>query len=251
MSGNSKASAGGRLETLRATPVEAIHEFDQHADIYDAELNQGLAITGETKEYFAQERVKWLARCAQRLHEQPRSALDYGCGIGDTCILLTRAFELDSVLGLDVSRRSLEVAGRRHASARCSFIEFKDYVPQAEIDLVYCNGVFHHIPVAARDESVDYIRRCLRPGGLLAFWENNPWNPGTRYVMSRCAFDRNAVTITHSEAVRLLRRGGFQIISIHYHFIFPRFLKWFRFLELYSSSLPFGAQYQILCRKPI
>src|ERR1700674_1946461 len=249
MSGNSKASAGSSSETQRATPGEAIHEFDQHADVYDAELNKALALTGEAKGYFAEERVKSLVRCVQRLQERPRSVIDFGCGIGDTCILLTQAFELGSVLGLDVSCRSIEVAGRQFASEQCSFLEFKDYVPQAAVDLVYCNGVFHHIPVAERDESVDYIRRCLRPGGLLAFWENNPWNPGTRYVMARCAFDRDAVTITPSEAVRLLRRGGFQIISLHYRFFFPRFLKWFRFLELYSSRVPLSAQYKILCRK--
>jgi trans-aconitate methyltransferase len=227
-----------------------IHQFDQHADVYDAELNQALTVSGETRDYFARQRVKWLARCIQRLSEKPTCAIDYGCGIGDTCVLLSQAFNLNSVLGLDVSCRSLEVAGQKHAFAHCSFLEFKNYVPPAVMDLVYCNGVFHHIPVAERDESVDYIRRCLRSGGLLAFWENNPWNPGTRYVMSKLVFDRDANTLTPPEAFRLLRRGGFEIVSLHYRFIFPRFLKWLRFLEPLASRLPLGAQYQILCRKP-
>ena len=250
MSGRSNASEGSRSESGRAAPVEAPHQFDQHADIYDAELNEALSLTGETKGYYAEERIKWLTGCAQRLHEQPRSVIDFGCGIGDTCVLLSQAFNLDSVLGLDVSRRSIEVAGGRHASTVCSFLEFKEYVPRGETDLVYCNGVFHHVPVAERDESVNYIRRCLRPGGLFAFWENNPWNPGTRYVMSRLAFDRDASTLTPPEAVHLLQRGGFEIISIHYRFFFPRFLSWFRVLERYASRVPLGAQYQVLCRKP-
>jgi SAM-dependent methyltransferase len=251
MSGQTNASAENNAEAECAAPAETTHQFDQHADVYDAELNQALAVTGETKDYFAQERVKWLLRCTRRLQEQPRSAIDFGCGIGDTCFLLGQAFNLDSILGLDVSRRSVEVAGRQHASARCAFLEFRDYLPQADIDLVYCNGVFHHVPVAERDESVDYVRRCLRPGGLFAFWENNPWNPGTRYVMSRLAFDSDASTLTPPEALRLLRRGGFEITSLHYRFIFPRFLKWFRFLEPHASRLPLGAQYQVLCRKPL
>lgn len=237
-------------ETDRAKGMAPIHQFDEHADIYDAELNQALAVSGETRDHFARERVKWLARCIQRLPEEPTCAIDYGCGIGDTCVFLSQIFSLDAVLGLDVSCRSLEVAAQQHASAHCSFLEFKNYVPQAAIDLVYCNGVFHHIPVGERDESVDYILRCLRPGGLLAFWENNPWNPGTRYVMSKLVFDRDAKTLTPPEALRLLRRGGFEIVSLHYRFIFPRFLKWLRFLESYASRLPLGAQYQILCRKP-
>ncbi|HJX85631.1 MAG TPA: methyltransferase, partial [Candidatus Angelobacter sp.] len=251
MNGPSAPPEGSRSTSGRVAPTEAAHPFDQHADVYDAELNQALSLTGETKEYFATQRVKWLARCLRRLQEQPRSAMDFGCGIGDTCVLLRQAFNLDTVLGLDVSCRSLEVAGQKHASAHCSFLEFQNYVPQAAIDLVYCNGVFHHIPVAEREESVDYIRRSLRPDGLLAFWENNPWNPGTRYVMSKLAFDGDANTLTPPEALRLLRRGGFEIISLHYRFIFPRFLKWFRFVEPCASRLPLGAQYQILCRKPL
>jgi SAM-dependent methyltransferase len=117
--------------------------------------------------------------------------------------------------------------------------------------MVYCNGVFHHIAVAERASSLDYIRRCLRPGGLFALWENNPWNLGTRYVMSRCSFDRDAIMISPPEAARLLRAQGFQVISIHYLFFFPRFLKRFRFLEPHFSRIPLGAQYQILCRKPV
>ncbi len=212
MSAQSRPS--GETEADRPKGMAPAHQFDQHADVYDAELNQALAISGETRDHFARERVKWLARCIQRLQEKPQCGIDYGCGIGDTCVFLSEAFSLDSVLGLDVSCRSLEVAGQKHASASCSFHEFKDYVPQATIDLVYCNGVFHHIPVAERDESVGYILQCLRPGGLLAFWENNPWNPGTRYVMSKLAFDGDAHTLTPREALRLLRRGGFEIISI-------------------------------------
>jgi hypothetical protein len=98
--------------------------------------------------------------------------------------------------------------------------------------------------------AVDYILRCLRPGGLFALWENNPWNPGTRYVMSRIPFDRDAVTITPPQATKLLRARGFQILGVNYLFFFPRFLKSLRFLEPYASRIPMGAQYQVLCRKP-
>ncbi len=227
-----------------------VPEFDHHADTYDTELNQGLSVSGEDKEYFAQGRVNWLGHCLGELHQQPGSAIDYGCGIGDTTVLLRDVFHLSSVLGLDVSSRSLELARLKHASKECSFLSFDEYVPKAEIDLVYCNGVFHHIPVATRTSVADYILRCLRPGGLFALWENNPWNPGTRYVMSRIPFDRDAVTIPPPQATKLLQGSGFQIVSVNYLFLFPRFLKLLRFLEPYVCRVPLGAQYQILCRKP-
>jgi SAM-dependent methyltransferase len=234
----------GRNDLMSATP-----QFDKHADTYDAELNQALAVSGEDKNYFALERVNWLKRSLQQLHEVPSSAIDYGCGIGDTAALLRDAFNLNLVIGLDVSLGSLERARLRNTSTACKFMPFLDFVPQANVDIVYCNGVFHHIPVTERGSSLDYIRRCLRPGGLFALCENNPWNPGTRYVMSQCAFDNDAITIAPPQAARLLRDQGFQVISIHYLFFFPRFLKLFRFLEPYFSRIPLGAQYQILCRK--
>jgi SAM-dependent methyltransferase len=225
-------------------------QFDKYADTYDAELDQALAVTGEDKNYFALGRVRSLKQSLQQLGEQPSFAIDYGCGLGGTSALLRKIFSLDLVVGLDVSLRSLELARLQHESDSCKFFAFHDYVPQADVDMIYCNGVFHHIPAAERSSSLDYIRRCLRPGGLFALWENNPWNPGARYVMSRCSFDRDAIMISPPEAVRLLREQAFQVISIHYLFFFPRFLKVFRFLEPYFSRIPLGAQYQILCRRP-
>lgn len=225
-------------------------QFDKYADTYDCELNQALAVSGENKNYFALGRVRWLKRSLQQLQEQPRSAIDYGCGLGDTSALLRKIFNLDLVVGLDVSPRSLERARLQRESGSCKFLAFRDYIPQANVDMIYCNGVFHHIPVAERGSSLEYIRRCLRPGGLFAFCENNPWNPGTRYVMSQCSFDRDAIMISSPEAERLLREQGFQVIKIHYLFFFPRFLKLFRFFEPCLSRIPLGAQYQILCRKP-
>ena len=63
-------------------------EFDQFTDRYDDDLNQALAASGEGKEFFARGRVEWLAECLARLNHQSRSVLDYGCGIGDTTVLL-------------------------------------------------------------------------------------------------------------------------------------------------------------------
>lgn len=225
-------------------------EFDKHADTYDAELNNALSVSGESKEYFARQRVRWLERCLRQLREQPEHALDYGCGIGDTSVLLSRIFNPKFVIGLDVSSRSLELARLRHTSGPCRFLGFQDYVPQEDIDLVYCNGTFHHIPVAKRADCIDYVRRCLRPGGLFSLWENNPWNPGTRIIMSRCSFDRDAITLPPPESARLVRAGGFEIVRVDYLFFFPHLLKVFRFLEPYFSRVPLGAQYQMLCRKP-
>lgn len=230
--------------------MDSFPEFDRYADTYDEYLNEALSISGEKKDYFARERVRWLARHLARLGETPHTALDYGCGIGDTSVFLKEFLNVQSVLGLDVSILSLERARSTYGSDTCHFLAFADYKPDESMDLAYCNGVFHHIPPIERDSAVAHIYQCLRPGGLFALWENNPWNLGTRYVMRRCVFDRDAVTITPPQAKRILSKGGFEILDLDYRFFFPRRLNVFRFLEGRMSELPLGGQYQVLCRKP-
>jgi len=89
----------------------------------------------------------------------------------------------------------------------------------------------------------------LKLGGLFAFWENNAWNPATRYVMSRCAFDEDAILISPRGARVLLMTAGFEIVRTDFRFIFPRALRGLRKLEDLVYRLPLGAQYQVLCRK--
>ena len=225
-------------------------DFDLHADSYDDDLNRALAASGEDKDFFARGRVEWLSGCLKRRNQRPRSALDYGCGIGDTSALLHEVLGVGFVIGLDVSERSLERARERHGGPEYRFATFPAYTPNESIDMVYCNGVFHHIPVAERDAAVDYIYRALQPGGFFSLWENNPWNPGTRYVMSQCVFDRDAIRLTATEAMKRVRKRGFEVVSLDYRFFFPRFLSRLRFLESELTSVPVGAQYQVLCRKP-
>jgi SAM-dependent methyltransferase len=224
-------------------------EFDQFADAYEVDLNQALAATGEGQNYFARGRMKYLAGWLRDLREAPHSVMDYGCGIGGTAALLREFVGAGRVVGLDISERSLERARKEYGSDELSFQTFDRYEPAADVDLAYCNGVFHHIPVEDRAAAVQYIHRSLRPGGLFAFWENNPWNPGTRYVMAKCAFDRHARTLTPGQAKRLLRQAGFEIVSTNFLFFFPRRLQPLRFLEPGLSWLPLGGQYQVLCRR--
>jgi len=225
-------------------------EFDQYAKSYDAALAEGLSVSGEEKTYFAHGRAAWLAKCLHDFSPPIRAVLDFGCGTGSSTPFLLDHLQPSLLVGVDVSAQSILEARRSHSSARASFHSVQDYQPGGAIDLAFCNGVFHHIRSAERVAAVSYVFRSLRCGGRFAFWENNPWNPGTRWVMSRIPFDRDAVTLGPSESRRLLRRGGFEILRTDFLFIFPRALRWFRRWEPALSRWPFGAQYQVLCRKP-
>lgn len=221
--------------------------FDVYAEDYDVALARGISVSGETRDYFAQRRIEWLRDCLQLFSVPVTRLMDFGCGTGSSSPLFFDILGIEYFVGTDQSPKSLEVARREHESERVQFL----YQPCGQFDLVFCNGVFHHILPAERAAAVDYVLRSLRPGGFFAFWENNPWNPGTRYVMSRIPFDRDAITLSPPEARDLLRGGGFEILRTDYLFIFPRILRWCRWIEPHCSRLPLGAQYQVLCRKPL
>lgn len=223
--------------------------FNQYASDYDQILARGLAVSGEGKDYFAQGRIDWLKARMDDAQFFPRRIMDYGCGTGETAPLLLERFDAESIVGVDQSMKLIERARRDYGHPRTTFQQIQQYHPAGEIDLVYCNGVFHHIPIAERVSAAQYIWRSLQPGGYFAFLENNPWNPGTRYVMSRIEFDRDAITLTVSEAGHLLQSVGFEIVRTDYLFIFPKCLRTFRWMESHLSRFPFGAQYLVLARK--
>ena len=224
--------------------------FDTYADDYDAALAEGLSASGESRDYFARERLRWLAGQLAGRGIAPRTALDFGCGVGAATPFWREFFPEAMTLGVDVSARSLEVARREQGSPEAQFQTLADHLPDGSRDLAFCNGVFHHIPPAERAAALAYVHGSLAPGGLFAFWENNPWNPGTRYVMHRIPFDRDAVLISPPHARHLLTAAGFEVLRTDFLFLFPRALSALRPLEPPLSRLPFGAQYQVLCRRP-
>jgi SAM-dependent methyltransferase len=223
--------------------------FDAYASQYDTALAEGLSVSGETKDFFAQGRVEHLAGRLRELQFQPVSIMDFGSGTGTNSPFLLNLDSVTSLLGVDVSESSLNIARRTVTDQRAAFSVLDQYRPDGRFDLVFTNGVFHHIPPPERAGAIDYIFHALRPGGLLAFWENNPWNPGTRYVMSRIPFDRDAITLSSREADRMIQSGGFEVLRTDFLFIFPKMLGFLRALEPSLVRFPFGAQYLLLCRK--
>lgn len=218
------------------------------ADEYDAMLQQGLRLTGESKDYFARLRVRHAAQAVPN-PAQIKRVLDFGCGLGDTCALLLEAFPQAHVVGVDNASRALAKAVSTHGSSRISFEHQEQFVPRGDFDLCYVNGVFHHIPAPDREAALHWLHRALRPSGILAFYENNPWNPGTKMVMRRIPFDRDAQTLSPLAARQLLGASGFRAAKTRSYFYFPRALRWLRWLEPLLARVPLGGQYLVLARR--
>ncbi|HUQ71463.1 MAG TPA: methyltransferase domain-containing protein [Planctomycetaceae bacterium] len=225
--------------------------FDEYADDYEAACHRGLVLSGESRDYFATQRVLHTARWVREMGVVTvPSVLDFGCGVGHSIPHFREQYPEAEILGLDVSTASVAQATRLYGGPQVRFAAVDAEQQPMKQTLAYCNGVFHHIAPEKRLQQVQRIRDLLQPGGLFAFWENNPWNPGTRWVMSRIPFDHDAITLTPPEARRLLAAGGLEVLGTRYHFYFPRLLAWLRSLERYAVRWPLGAQYCVLARKP-
>jgi SAM-dependent methyltransferase len=223
--------------------------FDHYAAAYEEALSSALAPSGESREYFAEGRVAWLKRCLEEMKQPAAALLDFGCGDGATTPLLLQALHAQFAVGVDVSAKSLELARKHHGGERIRYESIDEFESAGQMDLAYCNGVFHHILPAQRATALAIVHRALRMGGIFSFWENNPWSLATRYVMSRCAFDRDAIPLSPPVARALLLDGGFEILRTDFRFIFPRALRALREIENWVYRAPLGTQYQVLCRK--
>ena len=237
----------GKIHIMPEAPEQS--GFDRYARGYHACLNQALAATGEDTEYFARGRVRWLAQCLTQLDVKAASVLDFGCGTGATAPLLLAELSCNNVVGVDSSAESIDQAQQSQSQAAIQFLNLRDFKSQGKFDCGYCNGVFHHIPLQERSGALQLIRSALRPGGVFALWENNPWNPGTRYVMSQCEFDEDAIPLSPGAARDMLQQAGFEILRTDYLFYFPRSLAFLRPLESVLRKVPLGGQYQVFCRK--
>jgi hypothetical protein len=98
---------------------------------------------------------------------------------------------------------------------------------------VYINGVFHHILPNEGQQTLMMIRELLEPGGHLALFENNPWNPGTRMVMRRIPFDRDAMPLSFLEASRRIKAAGFKVCATRFLFYIPKSFAPLCFIEPY------------------
>jgi SAM-dependent methyltransferase len=230
---------------------KTLAEFDAYAADYDAALNQGLRLTGESKEYYAEGRVGHIRARMALLGLKAGNCLDFGCGTGTSAVFLRDGLGIGSYTGYDPSQDSITEAKRAVPWSEANFLAETDAVPRQHFDLAFTNGVFHHIPPDQRGAALRLVFGSLKPGGVFAFWENNRWNPAVHWVMSRVPFDRDAQMLFPHQARRLLRQAGLKVLRTDHLFFFPARLAALRPLERWLRRLPLGGQYLVLAQKPL
>ncbi len=225
-------------------------QFDDYSDDYTNHVDNSVRFSGKSTEFFHKVKVDVLLSLFARHHAlRDASVLDVGCGTGSLSELI--APRVRNLAGTDISAASIQQARQRVPAC-----EFQTYNGRSlpfddnSMDLVFASCVMHHVPRENWSDFVFEMTRVARPGGLIAVVEHNPWNPLTRYAVSTCEFDNDAVLLTRSRTRDLLRKAGLEILEQPYILFFPFDLKFFRKIESRLGSVPFGAQYIVVGRKP-
>lgn len=234
------------METVR--PVERETLFDLSEE-YETMLNQGIRLSGESMLFFLEGRLKLLRKRTREVGPVTR-ILDFGCGLGYASQRLRQMFPAAEITGADTSRNALDAARQKNGGPGIRFVTVDELEADGGgYDLCHVNGVFHHIAPAARPDALGLIYRVLRPDGMLALFENNPWNFGARMVMARIPFDRDAHMLSPLLTAHLLRQAGFQVRHTDSLFFFPRFLKGLRCSEPFLGWTRLGAQYLVVAAR--
>jgi trans-aconitate methyltransferase len=91
----------------------------------------------------------------------PRSALDFGCGVGRLTRALTK--RVDRVAGVDAAESMLRLARENVPDAT-----FSNTIPGQRFDLIISLIVFQHIPVRRGEALLDELLGHLEIGGVAA-----------------------------------------------------------------------------------
>jgi SAM-dependent methyltransferase len=92
--------------------------------------------------------------------------LDVGCGVGATAHQLSQAGYV--VAGIDASQAMAAYAIRRAPKCHIEVADVLEFRPRALFDAVVADAFIHLFPKAVCVEVLGYLRRLVRPGGLIS-----------------------------------------------------------------------------------
>ena len=219
-------------------------DFDLYARDYSDLLREQTGFFSDDESYFARYKV---AIAGELVKKAPARVLEFGCGTGRNIAFLRERFPDATVMGSDVSQKSLDVARASNPGVHF-WKEGTADGEQSGFDLVFVAGVFHHVPPAERDAVAARIAALLNPGGKVVVFEHNPYNPVTRRIVSQCPYDEGVILLDARELRSRLERGGLRASRRGYALFFPP--RWpFTRLERMLGWLPLGGQYWIFAER--
>lgn len=230
-------------------PANKISPAD-YKDSYKDEIQQAISFIGQDLDFFTEVKVNHILCLSQAYIGDPASlrVLDVGCGIGITDTLLSPLFE--KMYGVDIDEGIIEMASKRNPA-----VTYKKYdgqtlpFPANTFDLVFAIGVMHHVPPDEWSNLLHEMKRVAKKGGLLVVFEHNPYNPLTRHVVRRVAFDKDAVLLSRKKIRNLFIKNSLKVIAESYIIFFPFRAKIFPLIEKKLHWCPLGAQHFVAGKK--
>jgi SAM-dependent methyltransferase len=237
------------VRTLPYTPPRPVPQFDRYKRSYEDEIEQAVAFSGRSLDFFTDVKAKRLLDVVRRHLGDPHAlrALDVGCGTGLTDRRLSAEF--GSLHGTDISSAMVERAAEANPHVTYELYD-GERLPYDDdsFDLTFTICVLHHVPPSSWHHFLSELRRVTRSRGAVVVFEHNPLNPLTRLVVGRCSFDEDAVLLGPSKLRALLREAGLEPLEVSYLLFFPWQSKLLDGAEQRLRWLPLGAQYLVAAR---
>jgi SAM-dependent methyltransferase len=224
-------------------------EFDRYAGHYEDLLRDPIRDRfAASAEFFHFRKWRLIQDFFRRrsIRSQELGWLDVGCGKGELLRLGNAHFR--AAMGCDPSAEMLRQCGGLRVShqPQPTRLPFDDQ----SFDFVTAACVYHHLAPGERPALTNEARRVLRPGGLFAIFEHNPWNPVTRLIVGRTPVDASAVLLRARESRGLMRAAGLVPLDTLYYLYLPqRLFELAGGLERLLAGVPFGGQYAVFGEK--
>jgi 2-polyprenyl-3-methyl-5-hydroxy-6-metoxy-1,4-benzoquinol methylase len=236
----------GKLSELPPQPLEnVLAEFDSVAANYQELVDHNVRITGESSDYFAAYKAEYVARKVA-----PRAGarlLDYGCGVGLLSSHLNTRLDGMRIDGFDVSNDSVGRVNERLLRQGTFSANLNEL--GRSYDVVVLSNVLHHVKPGDRRDVIREAASHLADGGKLVIFEHNPVNPLTRWAVSQCSFDEDAILLPSRETQAYFEPNELRPLWRDYIVFFPRWLRWLRHLEASLNWCPLGAQYVVVAAR--
>ena len=225
-------------------------EFDRYGETYQDAVDEAISFAGREHDFYVEAKARRLVELARRrLGPGRAAALDVGCGVGLVDRHVSSSFELQ---GVDVSPAMVERAREANPEVEYAVSEQQRLPhPDRRFDLAFAVCVLHHVERADRLPLLREMARVVRPGGLVAVFEHNPWNPLTRRVVRDCAFDEDVELLPRRELASLFRTADLEDVTGEYLLFFPWRGRLFEAAERPLAGLPLGAQYVVAGRRRV
>ena len=224
--------------------------FDHYKDTYAQEVAHSIGFIHQHHDFFTRSKALHLLQLVRRHLGDPSevSILDVGCGVGATDALIAPHFR--AVRGVDVATGVIDRAKETNPGVDYLAYDGSTLPFDADsVDVSFAICVLHHVDPDARPRFVAEMERVTRPGGLIAIFEHNPFNPLTRLAVARCEFDEDVVLLKVRDVAGLVAAARVQVVERR----FILFLPWLMSLSLSFDRVlgwvPLGAQHVVVGKK--